>query len=213
MMVSTTSTPSQNFNTTTQTPTPPRQTPRVIKRHVDSFPATTPLRHQHPFTTPKPALILVRKVRCQNVHGIIELIRLPRREPVVRSLLLAHVAPAGRAVVAPRLVQRGGAHGSAAASGGLGMTVRRPGRGLLSSVAHGLGRRVARPPGVDGRPAAAVAVVVVGISWLDGARREAGAGDDALLGTVEADAKGLVGISYGLGRERGKELTHPSSYS
>lgn len=142
------------------------------------------------------------------------LIRLPRREPVIRSLLLVHVAPAGRAVVAPRLVQRRGAH-RPAASGGLGatVTVRRPGRGLLSSVAHRLGRRVARPPRVDGRPAAAVAVVVVGVSWLDGAGREARAGDDALLGAVEADAEGLVGVSYRMREEKRGELTHPSSYS
>lgn len=152
-----------------------------------------PLRHQQPLHF---SSIPVRKIRRQYVHGIIELIRLPRREPVVRrSLLLVHVAPAGRAVVAPRLVQRRGAH-RPAASGGLGatLTVRRPGRGLLSSVAHRLGRRVARPPGVDGRPAAAVAVVVVGVSWLDGAGREAGAGDDSLLGAVQADAEGLVGL-------------------
>lgn len=152
-----------------------------------------PLRHQQPLHF---SSIAVRKIRRQYVHGIIELIRLPRREPVVRrSLLLVHVAPAGRAVVAPRLVQRRGAH-RPAASGGLGatLTVRRPGRGLLSSVAHRLGRRVARPPGVDGRPAAAVAVVVAGVSWLDGAGREAGAGDDSLLGAVQADAEGLVGL-------------------
>lgn len=89
------------------------------------------------------------------------------------------------------------------------MTVRRPGRGLLSSVAHRLGRRVARSPGVDGGPAAAIAVVVVGVSWLDGAGREAGAGDDALLGAVEADAEGLVGVSYGAGRRR-KGGAYPS---
>lgn len=150
------------------------------------------------------SVVPVRKIRCQNVHGIIELIRLSRREPVVRrSLLLVHVAPAGRAVVAPRLVQRRRAH-RPAASGGLGatVTVRRPDRGLLSSVAHRLGRGVARPAGVDGRPAAAIAVVVVGVSWLDGAGREAGAGDDALLGAVEADAEGLVGVRSEMRRER-----------
>lgn len=64
-------------------------------------------------------------------------------------------------------------------------------------MAHRLGRRVAGPPGVDGRPAAAVAVVVVGVSWLDGAGREAGAGDDSLLGAVQADAEGLVGLVMG----------------